>query len=128
MCGWRQRWVAVVGGLLIGLLLAGCGAGPADGAGAAGAARPTDPPPSAAAVQAAVAEAARLHALEPGRVRVISVTAMEWPDTALGCPQPGRIYAQVITPGWRIHLMAGGQAVAVHTNSSGSALIACDRP
>lgn len=128
MCGWRQRWAVVAGGLLVGLLLAGCGAGPTDGAEPIGVARPTDPPLSAAAVRAAVAEVAQRQGVEPGRVRVTSITAMEWPDTALGCPQPGRLYAQVITPGWRIQLTAGGQAMAIHTNSSGSALVVCDRP
>ncbi|MDQ3328852.1 MAG: hypothetical protein M3506_10065, partial [Chloroflexota bacterium] len=31
---------------------------------------------------------------------VVSITAQEWPDSALGCPEPGMMYQQVITPGY----------------------------
>jgi hypothetical protein len=44
--------------------------------------------------------------------------AREWPDSSLGCPQPGRTYLQVITPGYRIFLTAGGREYEYHTNQS----------
>jgi hypothetical protein len=31
---------------------------------------------------------------------LIQAEAIEWSDASLGCPQPGMVYAQVITPGW----------------------------
>ncbi|MDH7485450.1 MAG: hypothetical protein QHJ81_04145 [Anaerolineae bacterium] len=49
-------------------------------------------------------------------IEVQSVEAVEWPDTSLGCPQPGMMYAQVITPGYRILLRAGGQTYEYHSD------------
>ena len=57
-------------------------------------------------------------------IREVSVEAMEWPDTSLGCPQPGMMYAQVITPGFRVVLAAKGQTVEYHTDS-GRRVVSC---
>ena len=35
-------------------------------------------------------------------IKVVSVEAVQWPDTSLGCPQPDMMYAEVVTPGYRI--------------------------
>jgi hypothetical protein len=43
--------------------------------------------------------------------------AVAWPDTSLGCPQPGMAYAQVITPGYRIVLTAGGKTYEYHADT-----------
>jgi hypothetical protein len=50
------------------------------------------------------------------QIAVDQVEARDWPDSSLGCPQPGRAYLQVITPGYRVILMAGGKAYEYHTN------------
>lgn len=50
-------------------------------------------------------------------VKVESVQAVEWPDASLGCPQPGMMYAQVITPGYRILLKAGDEAYEYHSDA-----------
>jgi hypothetical protein len=34
----------------------------------------------------------------------------------LGCPQPGQVYAQVIIPGYLIHLQVGGHDYIYHTD------------
>lgn len=88
---------------------------------------PTDPGPAAPesnAVQLAVATAADLLQVGPEQVVVVSVEPMDWADSALGCPEPGRAYAQVISPGYlvvvstvddpaelQIHTDAGQRAV-----------------
>jgi hypothetical protein len=51
-----------------------------------------------------------------------SVEAVEWPDASLGCPQPGMMYAQVVTPGYRIILSAAGQNYQYHTSLSSAML------
>lgn len=38
-----------------------------------------------------------------------SVEQTDFPDAALGAPMEDEMSAQVITPGWRIQLTAGGQ-------------------
>jgi hypothetical protein len=67
-------------------------------------------------VQLAIADLARKLDLAPGEIAVLSVDAVEWPDTSLGCPQPGMMYAQVITPGYRVFLQAEGQTYEYHTD------------
>ncbi len=58
------------------------------------------PPDSPAAV--AMHVVADHLSIDPANTRVISETPVEFPDSALGCPEPGMSYLQVITPGHRI--------------------------
>lgn len=38
----------------------------------------------------------------------VAVETTTWPDTALGLPEYGKMYAQTPTPGWRLVLKARG--------------------
>lgn len=60
-------------------------------------------------------------------IRVVSVSAREWSSTALGCPQPGTVYAQVITPGYRLVLAHEGKEYVYHTDRSAHVIL-CERP
>lgn len=55
---------------------------------------------------------------------------VDWLDTSLGCPEPGRVYAQVITPGFRLVFehRAGTEAqrLEYHTNEDGSVVVFCE--
>lgn len=88
------------------------------------------PVPAAAqpAVDRATADLAARRGLEPAAIAVVLVEAVEWPDGSLGCPEPGRAYPQVITPGWRILLQAAGETVAYHANAAGTVVVLCPRP
>lgn len=57
-------------------------------------------------------------------IKVIEVEEVEWPDTSLGCPQPGMAYAQVIVPGCRVTLDAADETYEVHTG--GQQMVVCD--
>lgn len=59
--------------------------------------------------------ASRLN-INANEIRVVEALAVSWPDTSLGCPQPGLSYAQVITPGYRIVLEAKGEQYPYHTD------------
>ena len=48
------------------------------------------------------------------KIEVDTVRAVDWPDTSIGCPQPGQAYGQVITPGHKITLRVDGQFYFVH--------------
>lgn len=48
------------------------------------------------------------------RLTVQSVEATEFPDTSLGVPEPGKMYAQVITPGYIIKLVVSGVVIEYH--------------
>lgn len=74
--------------------------------------------PEAAAIAAASVDfAAATLGVAPEALRIIAVEAVNWPDAALGCPQPDMIYAAVITPGYRIVLETADGQVVVHTDS-----------
>ncbi|MGH8203274.1 MAG: hypothetical protein ACREST_01610 [Steroidobacteraceae bacterium] len=67
----------------------------------------------AAALAAIDALAAELQVPED-RIQVDTIRAVEWPDSSIGCPKPGRAYLQVITPGHKVTLRADGQVYVVH--------------
>jgi hypothetical protein len=46
-----------------------------------------------------------------GELEIVSLEPIDWRDSSLGCPQPGRDYMQVITPG---HLALVRQASAIY--------------
>jgi hypothetical protein len=52
--------------------------------------------------------------VEGDSLEVVVAEAVEWPDTSMGCPQPGETYAQVITPGYHVVLRAGDEAYNYH--------------
>jgi len=74
-------------------------------------------------VQMAKEDLARKLDLSISEISVISVEAVDWPDTSLGCPQPGIMYAQVITPGFLIVLEAAGQTYDYHTDEDSSVVL-----
>jgi hypothetical protein len=59
-------------------------------------------------------------------VEAVAIEAVEWSDTSLGCPKPGQMYAQVITPGYRIVLRAHGETYEVHTDEQGQITVICE--
>ena len=69
----------------------------------------------------AVADLAARLSVNPAAITVQVVEPIEWPDASLGCPQPGMMYAQVITPGYRIVLEVNGKSYEYHTGGAGIA-------
>jgi hypothetical protein len=55
-------------------------------------------------------------------ITILSVEAVDWPDASLGCPQPDKGYAQVITPGYRLVLGVKGETYEVHTDADQTVL------
>ncbi len=52
------------------------------------------------------ADLAKRLNLKVAQTTVVQVQDVEWSDAALGLPEPDKMYAQVITPGWSIILQA----------------------
>ncbi len=75
------------------------------------------------AVMAARWDLASRVGVEVEEVRVKDFEAVEWRDSSLGCPEPGRMYLQVITPGYRVVLQAAGQSYEYHTNQGNRAVL-----
>ncbi|GEM_PF-586213 len=74
--------------------------------------------------------AARLSALlgqevRADEVRVVSVERREWQDTSFGCPEPGQMYQPVVTPGYRIVVLVGGEEYEFRTDADGRVVRLC---
>ncbi|HKF17499.1 MAG TPA: hypothetical protein VKF14_09965 [Candidatus Dormibacteraeota bacterium] len=69
------------------------------------------------AIAQARADAASRTGVEVDSWRAVEVTARQWPDAGLGCPEPGKLYAQVLTPGYLITLEAGSRRLVYHSGA-----------
>ncbi|MBN1641385.1 MAG: hypothetical protein JXA09_09120 [Anaerolineae bacterium] len=86
------------------------------------AARQACPPPAQAGpaepvVASAKADLAQRLNVAVDQIEVARVTPAEFPDASLGVPEPGKVYAQVITPGYVIELSAAGQTYVYHASA-----------
>jgi hypothetical protein len=86
---------------------------------------PGIPAPAGSLEVKAIQDLARRLNLNPNEIRLLEKEPVDWPDSSLGCPQPGFEYLTVITPGYRIHLEAGGQRYAYHTDQRDQ-IVLCD--
>lgn len=67
--------------------------------------------------------AAEEAGVPPEDVRVLSYQERDWPSTALGCPQPGFSYAQVVTPGFQVLIEANDTTYEYHTNMATNVIL-----
>lgn len=84
-------------------------------------------PEAAPLVQRAKQELASRATVAADQIKVVSVTRVPWPSSALGCPQPDRMYSQIVTPGYRILLDAGGKTYEYHSDLT-QRVIYCPNP
>jgi len=81
---------------------------------------PTDLP---AEVETAVKEALSAQAGVPVEdIEVVAAQQQEWPDACLGLGEEGEACAQVITPGWRVVVVADGEEVIFRTDEQGDVI------
>lgn len=78
------------------------------------------PEPVKQAIQAAASDAG----VSVDDVAVTNVSEEQWSDTALGCPEPGGVYAQVITDGYSVQFIIDGTEYEYHTDM-GSNIVRC---
>lgn len=135
--------------LLVGLAAGACSGGSAASASAPASPEPASPPvvaPSVAPVSgapsgdeplegvpqavidAAIADAAGRAGVEPSAVEIVSTSSRDWPNGALGCPEPGMMYTDVITPGYRVVVEAGGTRYDYRASTRSSDVRWCENP
>jgi hypothetical protein len=68
--------------------------------------------------------AARLS-VDAKDIQLIGVNAVTWPDASLGCPEPGKVYPAVLSPGYQIVLEYAGERHAYHTDRR-QGMVYCD--
>ncbi|HEY0683510.1 MAG TPA: hypothetical protein VGD45_14340 [Steroidobacter sp.] len=56
-------------------------------------------------------------------ITVVSATEQQWSDGAMGCPQPGQMYTQMIVPGYRVVLQAAGNKYSYHSDRRGNFVV-----
>lgn len=79
-------------------------------------------------VQRAAREAvARALGAVVDQVQIERVEAVVWNDASLGCREEGKLYAQALTPGFRLTAAVAGQLRQVHADLGG-AVVVCERP
>lgn len=66
-----------------------------------------------------ITDAASRTGAAPDTITVVEARAMTWTTGALGCPQPGMMYTQVISNGWQVILSAGGTRIDYRTTGPG---------
>jgi hypothetical protein len=116
--------------LVLALLMAACGTPPAANipptpeATVVGAPTPAEQPAAAFIARAQQRLAAHRN-IAPKAVTLQATTTQTWPNAALGCPEAGKVYAQVITPGYRLDFAIDDQVYAVHTDSDGT-MVLCE--
>ncbi|HEY5643967.1 MAG TPA: hypothetical protein VIS31_13950 [Woeseiaceae bacterium] len=61
------------------------------------------------------------------QMEVIKADFVTWRDRSLGCPSAGYQYAQVLSPGSRIHLRVDGKVYRYHSGGNRSPFL-CETP
>jgi hypothetical protein len=79
-----------------------------------------------AALDLALTALTKRLAINGDAVKVLDATPVEWPDAALGCPEKGMVYAQMVVPGYRLHLRVDDLTHDVHVG--GGRAVVCGEP
>jgi hypothetical protein len=66
------------------------------------------------AIERARHHLSRTAGIDPREISLESATEETWPDTSLGCPEKDRMYAQVVTEGYKVVLKTGGTTHELH--------------
>jgi hypothetical protein len=107
------------------IILSACGAAPA--------AAPT--PPAAAPTIDAQGQAlgdqlrpqlASELGVDPGSLNLLSVQAVRWRNSALGCPAPDAMYTQVVVDGYLLVFSDGSRTYELHSSGPGGPALLCD--
>lgn len=84
------------------------------------------PPQEDLVVDQVVADLAARLEIASSAVEILALEDVVWPDASLGCPAPGKMYAQVETPGWLITLRAEDKTYSYHADQRGNYVLCQD--
>jgi hypothetical protein len=72
----------------------------------------------------AISDLAARLTLDANSIVMVSADSITWPNSALGCPKPDKVYALSTVPGFRIKLSAAGKEYVYNTDRIGT-LVQC---
>jgi hypothetical protein len=81
------------------------------------------PPERAPPVDAALADAAARTGLARDALRLVLAEHVTWRDGSLGCPEPGMMFPQALSRGFRITIEARGEVLDYHADERGTLLL-----
>jgi hypothetical protein len=89
------------------------------------------PTPATSGLQTLIEKAkidlAKRLSIATDQISLVEAINVVWPDSSLGCPQEGMMYAQVLTPGFLILLEHAGNTFEYHTSNS-TEIVTCENP
>ncbi len=59
-------------------------------------------------------------------LQLLSYERVEWPNSALGCPEPGNFYTQSVVPGYKVIVSVDEKEYEVHIGTPNQRGIICD--
>lgn len=77
-----------------------------------------DTMPSKTPTSRAIETLSHLLSVPSNEIQWRESESLDWMDSSLGCPQPGRFYAQMITPGYRVRLTHQQRDYSVHLTTT----------
>jgi len=77
--------------------------------------------------RAVVADAAKRFKVAESAVVLARAEQLTWSDGSLGCPEPGRMYTQMLVAGFRVVATTGAGSLTYHTDARGSVVTCSTR-
>ena len=74
--------------------------------------------------RAVVADAAKRFNVDESAVVLARAEQLTWSDGSLGCPEPGRMYTQMLVAGFRVVAVTSAGELTYHTDSHGN-VVSC---
>lgn len=78
-------------------------------------------------IETTVQDLAKRLSVSEDQIELKEATEVTWPDSSLGCPNPGSFYTQALTPGYLIRLQNRDTTFEYHTDKRGL-VIYCEYP
>ena len=85
------------------------------------------PPTLQALVEKAKEDLAQRLSIPIAQIDLVEAAGVVWSNASLGCPQPGMMYADVLTPGYLIRLNAKGLTYEYHAGKNSDPFL-CENP
>lgn len=84
----------------------------------------TIPAEAQTVVDLVLQDAATKLGVDASTLSVTAIETVEWPDASLGCAEEGGVYAQMVSPGYRITVTNGTTSLEYHTGLN-DAFVTC---
>ncbi|MDP7194112.1 MAG: hypothetical protein QF496_00845 [Dehalococcoidia bacterium] len=89
---------------------------------------PTSTPEPPSIGGKAMAFISSTYGINPSDLKLFKYEKKKWPSYAMGCPEPGKYYAQAETSGWVLHFIERNNTeYLIHTNEEGTNIIECNK-